>query len=151
MTPMSRNTLAAAVAAMLALGATAATAEAQDSAAANQGQQTGRVSDSSMANDTAGYNAYQSNQAADTSADSSADTTDTVSRKTPKMPQQGGPVDTAGYTKFKETMGKAGDSLSTPSGKTTNYPEHQEYRGGDSSAAGDSSARSGADTSGTQR
>jgi hypothetical protein len=60
-------------------------------------------------------------------------------------------VDTAGYTKFKETMDKAGDSLSTPSGKTTNYPEHQEYRGGDSSTAGDSSARSGADTSGTQR
>jgi hypothetical protein len=154
MTPMSRNTLAAAVAAMFALGATAATAEAQDSATANQGQESGQVSDSSMANDTSGYNEYQSNQAADTSADSSADTsaqTDTVQRDMPKMPQQGGPVDTAGYTKFKETMGKAGDTLSTPSGKTTNYPEHEEYRGGDSTAAGDSSARSSADTSGTQR
>jgi hypothetical protein len=139
MTPMSRNTLAAAVAAMLALGATAATAQAQDTSAANQGQETGQVKDTSMANDTSGYNAYPSSQAADTMADSSA-RTGSAGRHTPKLPQQGGPVDTAGYTKFKETMGKAADTLSTPNGKTTNYRQHKEYA--DSSSASDSSGRS---------
>ena len=138
---MSRNALAAAVAAVLALGATAATAEAQDSAAANQGQETGQVSDTSMTNDTAGYGEYQSNQTADSSADTSAQT-DSAQRATPKMPQQGGPVDTAGYTKFKETMGKAGDTLSPPVGETTNYERQEESARGDSSAVGDSAADS---------
>lgn len=130
---MSRNALAAAVAAVLALGATAATAEAQDSAAANQGQETGQVSDSSTTNDTAGYGEYQP----DTSAQ-----TDSAQRTTPKMPQQGGPVDTAGYTKFKETMGKAGDTLSPPVGETTNYEKQDESGKGDGSAVGDSAAGS---------
>jgi len=136
---MFRNTLAAAAAAVFALGAGTATAAAQDTTAAGQGRETGQVSDTAMAQDTSGYNAYPSNAAADSSADTAG--TDSAHARHPKLPQQGGPVDTSGYTEFKETMGKAADTLSTPNGKTTNYQNREEY-GGDSTAAGDSAAGS---------
>jgi hypothetical protein len=142
MTLMSRNTLAAAVAAVLALGATVATAEAQDSATANQGQETGQVSDSSMRSDTSAYSGYQ-NQGVDTSADTSA-RTDSAQRHMPKMPQQGGPVDTSGFAKYKETMGKDSNAAAndTSSGTSTNWSgarDSSAWKSGDSSSA-DSSA-----------
>jgi acyl-CoA-binding protein len=59
------------------------------------------------------------------------------------MPQQGGPADTSGYAEFKETMGKAGDTLSTGPG-TTNYRERKKYKASDSTSASGPSVDSSA-------
>jgi hypothetical protein len=148
----NRPTLLGALVGALALGAgidAAAAQQTQDTTrAANPAARPGQTSVPDMpgqggAMDTMGYSGIERQPSAkDSSKAAPAGAAQDTSRaaaartgagqdtsgaaKAPPMPQQGGPADTAGYTKFKSEMGKAGDSIS-PAGKTTNYREKKQY------------------------
>ncbi|HEU4648078.1 MAG TPA: hypothetical protein VFS33_03390 [Gemmatimonadales bacterium] len=129
----NRPTLVGALVGALALGATIDVATAQytqDTSGVSQSGQnrtspSTQTQDTSMAGQT-GQTGSVNPAGQDTSSvgqtGASADST-----RTPKLPQQGGAADTAGYTKFKSEMGPAKDTLNA-AGKTTNYQQQKQYR-----------------------
>ena len=133
MIPKLRYPLVA-IGGVLALAMGSARASAQTSTQDTSTTQTQRATPAAPQQggvaDTSGYAEFKETmgEAKDTLSTAAGKTTNYRQRKTYKgksdttqtetgaarasdMPQQGGPTDTSGYAEFKETMGKAGDTL----------------------------------------